>query len=74
MEWTMNSVGHIVGIVPWLLFVVAVAWYAVRGLVADLREDRARTAPPELPTESRAERPAERRPAARAGRRVPATR
>jgi len=62
MEWTMNSVGHIVALVPWVAFLLGVVWYAVRGLVADLRDERTRVAaagrPEAEPTTSR--RPASR--------------
>jgi hypothetical protein len=62
MDWTQNSIGHVVGIAPWLLFLLGVAWYAVRGVVADLREG-----PPR-----RAARPRSR--TGPAGRRAPAAR
>jgi len=72
MEGTLNSVGHIVAVVPWVAFLLGVAWYAVKGLVVDLRDERARVASAGSPTErARSHRPVPERHVAR---RVPAAR
>ncbi len=38
MEITTNAIGNILGPLLWILFLTTVAWYAVRGSLAERRE------------------------------------